>query len=115
MALTMTKKRVDINKRRIINGEDADVVQLHPMKHTFAWDAYTAGNANHWLPTEIAMQDDIELWKSNKLTTDERHAFETALGFFTTADSIAANNIVLALYKHISSPECRKNRDHHNK
>lgn len=53
------------------------------------------------------MQDDIELWKSNKLTEEERHAFETALGFFTTADSIAANNIVLALYKHISSPECR--------
>lgn len=107
MSLSMTKKRVDINKRRVINGEDADVVQLHPMKHTFAWDAYNAGNANHWLPTEIAMQDDIELWKSNKLTEDERHAFETALGFFTTADSIAANNIVLALYKHISSPECR--------
>ena len=107
MSIKMSSKRPDINKRRIINGEDADVVQLHPMKHTFAWDAYLAGNANHWLPTEIAMQDDIELWKSNNLTEDERLAFKTALGFFTTADSIAANNIVLALYEHISSPECR--------
>ncbi len=107
MPIKMTKTRPDINKRRIINGEDADVVQLHPMKHNFAWDAYLAGNANHWLPTEIAMQDDIELWKSDRLTEDERLAFKTALGFFTTADSIAANNIVLALYKHISSPECR--------
>lgn len=107
MSIKMTTKRPDINKRRIINGEDADVVQLHPMKHTFAWDAYLAGNANHWLPTEIAMQDDIELWKSPNLTEDERLAFKTALGFFTTADSIAANNIVLALYEHISSPECR--------
>ncbi len=103
----MTKKRPDVNKRRIINGEDVDVVQLHPMKHTFAWDTYLVGNANHWLPTEIAMQDDIELWKSDKLTEDERLAFKTALGFFTTADSIAANNIVLALYEHITSPECR--------
>jgi len=77
------------------------------MKHNFAWDAYLAGNANHWLPTEIAMQDDIELWKSDQLTADERQAFETALGFFTTADSIAANNLVLALYKHVTSPECR--------
>lgn len=107
MSLEMTKKRVDINKRRIINGEDADVVQLHPIKHTFAWEAYMAGNANHWLPTEIAMQDDIEMWKSDQLTKDEKLAFETALGFFTTADSIAANNIVLALYKHVTSPECR--------
>lgn len=107
MPITKTNQPVDINQRRIINGADADVIQLYPMKHTFAWDAYTVGNANHWLPTEIAMQDDIELWKSPKLTADERLAFETALGFFTTADSIAANNIVLALYRHITSPECR--------
>ncbi len=107
MPIKMSKKRPDVNKRRIINGEDADVIQLHPMKHTFAWDAYLAGNANHWLPTEIAMQDDIELWKSPRLTEDERLAFKTALGFFTTADSIAANNIVLGLYEHVSSPECR--------
>lgn len=99
---------VDINKRKIINGGDADVMQLYPMRHTFAWDAYSVGNANHWLPTEISMQRDIEQWKSGMvLTSDERKAFETVLGFFTTADSIAANNVVLALYKHITSPECR--------
>ena len=99
---------VNINNRKIINGGDADVMQLYPMKHHFAWEAYMAGNANHWLPTEISMQRDIEQWKSQTvLTADERQAFETVLGFFTTADSIAANNVVLALYKHITSPECR--------
>lgn len=99
---------VNINNRKIINGGDADVMQLYPMKHTFAWDAYTVGNANHWLPTEISMQKDIEQWRSKDvLTADERKAFETVLGFFTTADSIAANNVVLAFYKHITSPECR--------
>lgn len=100
--------RVDVNKRKIINGEDADVVQLWPIKHKFAWDAYNVGNANHWLPTEISMQLDIEQWRSQSvLTDDERHAFKMVLGFFTTADSIAANNLVLAFYKHISSPETR--------
>jgi len=99
--------RPNVNDRRIINGKD-DVVQLYPLKHTFAWDAYNVGNSNHWLPTEISMQKDIEQWKSKDvLTDDERSAFETVLGFFTTADSIAANNIVLGLYKHITSPECR--------
>lgn len=99
---------VNINNRKIINGGDADVMQLYPMKHKFAWEAYMAGNANHWLPTEISMQRDIEQWKSQTvLTADERKAFETVLGFFTTADSIAANNVVLAVYKHITSPECR--------
>ncbi|MEK7103687.1 MAG: ribonucleotide-diphosphate reductase subunit beta [Patescibacteria group bacterium] len=108
MPLSMSSERVDINKRRIINGKDADVVQLYPMKHMFAWEAYNTGNANHWLPTEISMQKDIEHWKSpTMLSDDERTAFKTVLGFFTTADSIAANNIVIALYKHVTSPECR--------
>ncbi|MDC1205378.1 ribonucleotide-diphosphate reductase subunit beta [Candidatus Pacebacteria bacterium] len=100
--------RVDINKRRVINGEDADVIQLAPMKHPWAWEYYNTANANHWLPTEISMQLDIEQWKSKTaLTQDERQAFETVLGFFTTADSLAANNVVLASYKHITSPEIR--------
>src|SRR3989344_8522644 len=108
MPIEKTNQRVDINKRRIINGEGADVVQLYPMKHTFAWDAYTVGNANHWLPTEISMQKDVEQWKSNHVLSDEeRQALKTVLGFFTTADSLAANNIVLATYRHITSPECR--------
>lgn len=108
MPITKSDKPVDINKRRIINGADADVIQLYPMRHTFAWDAYNTGNANHWLPTEIGMQKDIEQWRSpTALSPEERQAFETVLGFFTTADSIAANNVVLAIYKHITSPECR--------
>ena len=108
MPINKGASAVDVNKRRIINGGDADVMQLYPMRHKFAWEAYMAGNANHWLPTEISMQRDIEQWKSKDvLSDDERKAFETVLGFFTTADSIAANNVVLAVYKHVTSPECR--------
>lgn len=99
---------VNVNDRRIINGKEADVIQLYPMKHIFAWEYYNAANSNHWLPTEISMQQDIEQWKSKTaLSADERSAFETVLGFFTTADSIAANNIVMAFYKHVTSPEVR--------
>ncbi len=108
MPITKNAPPVNINDRRIINGKDADVIQLYPMKHTFAWESYNTGNANHWLPTEISMQLDIEQWKSaNVLTDEEREAFQTVLGFFTTADSIAANNIVMAIYKHVTSPEVR--------
>jgi ribonucleoside-diphosphate reductase beta chain len=99
---------VDVNKRRVINGLEADVIQLYPMKHKFAWEYYNKANANHWLPTEISMQLDIEMWKSSTaLSKDERSALETVLGFFTTADSIAANNVVMGFYKHVTSPEIR--------
>jgi ribonucleoside-diphosphate reductase beta chain len=108
MAIQKNAKAVDINQRRIINGLEADVIQLYPMKHKFAWEYYNNANANHWLPTEISMQLDIEQWKSpTALSADERRAMETVLGFFTTADSIAANNIVMGFYKHVTSPEIR--------
>lgn len=95
------------NERRLINGKD-DVVKLAPIKYTFAWDAYHAANCNHWLPQEIQMQKDIEQWNAPGVLTDnEKHVVKTALGFFTTADSLVANNLVLLVYAKITAPECR--------
>jgi ribonucleoside-diphosphate reductase beta chain len=85
------------------------VNQLVPFKYKWAWDKYLAGCANHWMPQEINMQRDIELWKNpNGLTDDERRLVTRNLGFFVTADSLAANNIVLGTYRHITAPECRQ-------
>jgi len=30
------------------------------------------------------------------------------LGFFSTAESLTANNLVLAVYRHVTNPECRQ-------
>ena len=100
--------RVNAADKRIINGK-TDVNQLVPFKYKWAWDKYLAGCANHWMPQEINMQRDIELWKNpNGLTEDERRLVTRNLGFFVTADSLAANNIVLGTYRHITAPECRQ-------
>ncbi|MBP8812270.1 MAG: ribonucleotide-diphosphate reductase subunit beta [Laribacter sp.] len=103
-----TSGRVNAVDKRIING-DTDVNQLVPFKYHWAWDKYLATCANHWMPQEVNMQRDIELWKRpNGLTDDERRIVIRNLGFFTTADSLAANNIVLGTYRHITAPECRQ-------
>lgn len=103
-----TGGRVNAVDKRIING-DTDVNQLVPFKYHWAWDKYLATCANHWMPQEVNMQRDIELWKRpNGLTDDERRIVIRNLGFFTTADSLAANNIVLGTYRHITAPECRQ-------
>ncbi len=101
------KGRVQVDEKRIINAR-ADVNQLVPIKYKWAWDAYLDACANHWMPQEVPMARDIELWKSNTLTEDERRVIKRNLGFFSTADSLVANNIVLAVYKHLSNPECRQ-------
>jgi ribonucleoside-diphosphate reductase beta chain len=100
--------RVRAEDKRIINGT-ADVNQLVPFKYKWAWDKYLAGCANHWMPQEINMSRDIAQWKdSTALSEDERRIVMRNLGFFTTADSLAANNIVLGTYRHITAPECRQ-------
>jgi ribonucleoside-diphosphate reductase beta chain len=101
-------RRVNVADKRIINGR-TDVNQLVPFKYKWAWDKYLATCANHWMPQEINMSRDIALWKDrNGLSEDERRIVKRNLGFFVTADSLAANNIVLGTYRHITAPECRQ-------
>ncbi|AMM14860.1 MULTISPECIES: ribonucleotide-diphosphate reductase subunit beta [Burkholderiaceae] len=101
-------KRVNVADKRIINGK-TDVNQLVPFKYKWAWEKYLAGCANHWMPQEVNMSRDIALWKDpNGLSDDERRIVKRNLGFFVTADSLAANNIVLGTYRHITAPECRQ-------
>jgi ribonucleoside-diphosphate reductase beta chain len=103
-----TDRRINAADKRVINGS-TDVNQLVPFKYKWAWEKYLAGCANHWMPQEVQMSRDIALWKDpNGLTEDERLIVKRNLGFFVTADSLAANNIVLGTYRHITAPECRQ-------
>jgi ribonucleoside-diphosphate reductase beta chain len=100
--------RVNAADKRIINGQ-TDVNQLVPFKYKWAWEKYLAACSNHWMPQEVNMTRDIATWKDpNGLSEDERRIIKRNLGFFVTADSLAANNIVLGTYRHITAPECRQ-------
>ena len=100
--------RVRVDDKRIINCR-ADLNQLVPFKYDWAWQKYLDACANHWMPQEINMNADIALWRSpGGLTDDERTIVKRNLGFFSTADSLVANNLVLAVYRHITNPECRQ-------
>ena len=108
VAPVVAARRVSADEKRIINGQ-TDVNQLVPFKYKWAWEKYLATCANHWMPQEVNMSRDIATWKDpNGLTEDERRIIKRNLGFFVTADSLAANNIVLGTYRHITAPECRQ-------
>ena len=103
-----TANRVAVDDKAMINCR-ADLNQLVPFKYDWAWQKYLDGCANHWMPQEVNMNADISLWKSpNGLTEDERLIVKRNLGFFSTADSLVANNLVLAIYRLITNPECRQ-------
>ncbi|MBY0544318.1 MAG: ribonucleotide-diphosphate reductase subunit beta [Gammaproteobacteria bacterium] len=106
--LAMGAARVQVDDKKIINCR-ADLNQLVPFKYKWAWDKYLSACANHWMPNEINMAADIALWfDPNGLSADERLIIMRNLGFFSTADSLVANNLVLAVYRHITNPECRQ-------
>src|SRR5579872_5079808 len=105
---TVSTKRVKAGEKRLINCNTVDVNQLMPLKYKWAWEHYLNGCANHWMPTEVPMGKDIELWKSQELTPDERLVIMRNLGFFSTAESLVANNITLAIFKHVANAECRQ-------
>ncbi len=107
-SLQMGARRIQVDDKKIINCR-ADLNQLVPFKYEWAWKKYLIACSNHWMPQEINMSADITLWKSaTGLTEDERRVIKRNLGFFSTADSLVANNLVLALYRHITNPECRQ-------
>lgn len=98
---------VKLEDKRMINGK-SDVNQLVPFKYKWAWERYLAQCNNHWSPTAVNMQRDIEQWKSDVLSDEERRIVIRNLSFFSTADSLAANNIVLGTYRQITAPEVRQ-------
>lgn len=98
-----------MEKKTILNCSSTDPNKILPIKYTWARKHYKDGVANNWVPEEVNMQKDVEMWKSpTALSEDERRMILWNLGFFSTAESLTANNIVLAIYKHITNPECRQ-------
>ncbi len=102
------EKRFAAAEKRLINNSRVDVNQLMPLKYKWAWEHYINGCANNWLPTEVPMSSDIELWKSKQLSEDERLVIKRNLGFFSTAESLVGNNIILAIFRHVTNAECRQ-------
>ncbi|KZX57729.1 ribonucleotide-diphosphate reductase subunit beta [Halioglobus sp. HI00S01] len=106
--LEMGAARITVDEKAMINCR-ADLNQLVPFKYDWAWQKYIDGCANHWMPQEVNMTADVATWKSEDgLTEDERRIVMRSLGYFSTADSLVANNLVLAVYRLITNPECRQ-------
>jgi len=96
-------------KKSILNSSETDPNKILPIKYPWARSYYKTGVANNWVPEEVAMQLDVELWrKPDGLSESEKHLIMRNLGFFSTAESLTANNIVLSIYRHITNPECRQ-------
>ena len=94
--------------KQIISDKVSVVNQILPHVNKWAWDLFIDGAANNWMPTEISMSKDIEQWKSNLLSEDEKNVVKRCLGFFAGSESLVANNLLLSIFKFVTDPECRQ-------
>lgn len=93
----------------ILNNSKVDPNKILPMTYMWAREHYKNGVANNWTPEEVSMQQDVEQWKSPHVLSEiERRMIFWNMGFFSTAESLTANNLVLAVYRHVTNPECRQ-------
>src|SRR5690349_25077472 len=96
---TLIARRV--SNMPIINSVKTDPNKILPIRYPWARQYYKAAIANNWVPEEVSMQKDVEQWKSTHVLSEaERRLVLYNLGFFSTAESLTANNIVLAVYHH---------------
>jgi ribonucleoside-diphosphate reductase beta chain len=100
---------VNSNDKKLLNCSATDPNKILPMRYHWARKHYKDGVANNWTPEEVNMQKDVEMWRSpDALSSHERRLVMWNMGFFSTAESLTANNIVLTIYRHITNPECRQ-------
>jgi len=100
-------KNIDIiNNRKVINGNDDGLMQVSPLKHQFADDIFRIMLKNTWVPQEVQMAKDIEMWNSSDFLTErEREVYKRSLAFVSNLDGLQTNNLVINICKHITSPE----------
>lgn len=82
---------IETSKKRIINGNTTNLNDFNNMKYTWAADWYRQGMNNFWIPEEINLSQDLKDY--NKLTVDERTAYDKILSFLIFLDSIQTANL----------------------
>lgn len=95
---------IDINKRRLIDGPNDKLMQIAPVRHTWARDVWRVMLANTWFPSEVDLSRDVKCYRE-ELTDGERQMYDRALAFLSNLDGIQLNNLTLNIGKYITSPE----------
>ena len=81
-------------------------LKLKNIEAQYALNLYKKGCANSWFPEQESLAKDKQEYETS-LSDMEKHYLKYMLGFFVTAESLVANNINHALYKHMNFSEER--------
>ena len=93
--------------KRVINGRDSMAFNLLPLKYNWAYELYRTMKANHWEPEDIQMQTDIQQWRGEQITDNERWIIRMGIGYFSAAEGIVGDNIQHVVRELVTAPELK--------
>lgn len=105
--LDQDKAETAFAAKKVINGRKSMTFNLLPLKYQWAYDLYRVMKANHWEPEDIQMQKDVEQWRSNEITQNERWIIMMGIGYFSAAEGIVGDNIQHVIRELVTAPELK--------
>ncbi|HBJ87305.1 MAG TPA: ribonucleotide-diphosphate reductase subunit beta [Verrucomicrobiales bacterium] len=105
--LDQDKAEAAFADKKVINGRKSMCFNLLPLKFQWAYDLYRTMKANHWEPEDIQMQKDVEQWRSNEITQNERWIIMMGIGYFSAAEGIVGDNIQHVVRELVTAPELK--------
>lgn len=105
--LDSDKAEAAYQAKKVINGRKSMTFNLLPLRYKWAYDLYRTMKANHWEPEDIQMQKDVEQWRSNEITENERWIIMMGVGYFSAAEGIVGDNIQHVIRELVTAPELK--------
>ncbi|RKZ67326.1 MAG: hypothetical protein DRQ99_07000, partial [Candidatus Parabeggiatoa sp. nov. 3] len=106
--ITIGKKRPAAANIKIVGGHGYDLRQPIPVKYNSVRERFLAARKNFWIPNEIPMGEDKLQWNTGQLTEAEMWLFKTNISYLTAGDNLVPDNMVNAIFKHITANEMRQ-------
>ncbi|WP_075876732.1 ribonucleotide-diphosphate reductase subunit beta [Merdibacter massiliensis] len=82
---------IEVQKRRMINGNTTNLNDFNNMKYTWVSEWYRQAMNNFWIPEEINLTQDVLDYRT--LEDAERTAYDKILSFLVFLDSIQTANL----------------------
>lgn len=107
-ALDAKKAKEAFEAKRVINGRNSPEFNVMPLKYKWAYEIYRDMEANHWLPQEVPMYDDIKQWADDKLLNErERNIIRVGIGYFCSAEGIVGDCAQTIIRENLTAPELK--------
>jgi len=106
--LDAKKAKEAFDAKRVILGRKSPEFNVMPLKYKWAYEIYREMEANHWLPQEVPMYDDIKQWNDDRMLNDrERNIIRVGIGYFCSAEGIVGECSQTIIRENLTAPELK--------